>query len=222
MTLSDFDELVTRPANAPVSTISATTRGARACGCWSIACESAPGVESRRARFVYGQFVDALWNRLRVVDYVKQHPEVADERVERPLVVLGLPRTGTSLASYLLDQDPLRRSLLTWEAEDSVPPSTPETLRTDPRCLKKKARTRGSCRGAQGGQHSAGPLGRGRRAHRVCVRAEPRLQGLPVGGLHAHTRYADWLLADRHDKCLRLRAQRCCRCCSLARRAPGR
>jgi hypothetical protein len=28
---------------------------------------------------------------------------------------------------------------LTWEAEDSVPPSTPETLRTDPRCLKKKA-----------------------------------------------------------------------------------
>ena len=49
-------------------------------------------------------------------------------------MVLGLPRTGTSLASYLLDQDPLRRSLLTWEAEDSVPPSTPDTLRTDPRC----------------------------------------------------------------------------------------
>jgi hypothetical protein len=59
--------------------------------------------------------------------------------VKRPLVILGLPRTGTSLASYLLDQDPQRRSLLTWEAEDSVPPSTPETLRTDPRCLKKKA-----------------------------------------------------------------------------------
>jgi hypothetical protein len=54
-------------------------------------------------------------------------------------VVLGLPRTGTSLASYLLDQDPHRRSLLTWEAEDSVPPSTSETLRSDPRCLKKKA-----------------------------------------------------------------------------------
>ena len=88
---------------------------------------------------MYGQFVDALWNRLRIVDYVKHHPEVADERVERPLVVLGLPRTGTSLASYLLDQDPLRRSLLTWEAEDSVPPSTPDTLHTDPRCLKKKA-----------------------------------------------------------------------------------
>jgi hypothetical protein len=102
-------------------------------------CESAPGVNPGGRDFVYGQFVDALWNRLRVVDYVKHHPEINEQRIERPLVVLGLPRTGTSLASYLLDQDPLRRSLLTWEAEDSVPPSTPNTLRTDPRCSKKKA-----------------------------------------------------------------------------------
>jgi hypothetical protein len=102
-------------------------------------CEAAPGVNPGGREFVYGQFVDALWNRLRVVDYVKRHPEVLEERVERPLVVLGLPRTGTSLASYLLDQDPLRRSLLTWEAGDSVPPSTPDTLRADPRCLEKKA-----------------------------------------------------------------------------------
>jgi hypothetical protein len=101
--------------------------------------ESAPGVKEGGRGYLYGQFADALWNRLRIVDYLKQHPEVADEKVERPLVVLGLPRTGTSLASYLLDQDLHRRSLLTWEAEDSVPPSTPDTLRSDPRCLKKKA-----------------------------------------------------------------------------------
>ena len=101
--------------------------------------ESTPGVNPGGRDFVYGQFIDALWNRLRIVDYLRRHPEVSDERVERPLVILGLPRTGTSLASYLLDQDPQRRSLLTWEAEDSVPPSTHETLRADPRCLKKKA-----------------------------------------------------------------------------------
>ena len=102
-------------------------------------CESAPGVNPGGRDFVYGQFVDALWNRLRIVDYAKKHPGIADEKIDRPLVVLGLPRTGTSLASYLLDQDPERRSLLTWEAENSVPPPTPETLRSDPRCLKKKA-----------------------------------------------------------------------------------
>ena len=102
-------------------------------------CESAPGINPGGREFVYGQFVGALWNRLRVVDYVKRHDEVRSERIERPLVVLGLPRTGTSLASCLLDQDPARRSLLTWEAEDSVPPSTSGTLRTDPRCRQKKA-----------------------------------------------------------------------------------
>jgi hypothetical protein len=101
--------------------------------------EATPGVNPGGRDFVYGQFIDALWNRLRIVDYLKHHPEVGQERMARPLVILGLPRTGTSLASYLLDQDRQRRSLLTWEAEDSVPPSTPETLRADPRCLKKKA-----------------------------------------------------------------------------------
>lgn len=100
--------------------------------------ESTPGVNAGGRDYVYSQFVDALWNRLRVVEYRKRHPEVAAERIERPLVVLGLPRTGTSLASYLLDQDRRRRSLLTWEAENSIPPSSPETLRTDPRCLQKK------------------------------------------------------------------------------------
>jgi Sulfotransferase family len=101
--------------------------------------ESAPAVNPVGRDYVYGQFVDALWNRLRVVDYRKQHPEASEETVKRPLVILGLPRTGTSLASYLLEQDPARRSLLTWEAEDSVPPATADMLRSDPRCLKKKA-----------------------------------------------------------------------------------
>jgi hypothetical protein len=101
--------------------------------------EGARGASEGGRGYVYGQFVDALCNRLRVVDYANTHPEIRAAPVERPIVVLGLPRTGTSLVSYLLDQDPQRRSLLTWEAEDSVPPSTPETLYTDPRCRKKKA-----------------------------------------------------------------------------------
>ena len=152
----------------------------------------------------------------------KRHPEVADEQVERPLVVLGLPRTGTSLASYLLDQDPLRRSLLTWEAEDSVPPSTPETLRTDPAVPEEEGRTRRARRRTEGGEHPDGALGRGRRSHRVPVRAEPGLQGLPVGGVHADRAYADWLSAGRHGERLRVRADRCCRCCSRAHPACGR
>jgi hypothetical protein len=138
-TVARFDELVTRACERAGMDDFGEGSWQQGLRLLIDTCESAPGVNPGGRDFVYGQFVGALWNRLRVIDYVKQHPEITEERVDRPLVVLGLPRTGTSLASYLLDQDPHRRSLLTWEAEDSVPPSTPETLRSDPRCLKKKA-----------------------------------------------------------------------------------
>lgn len=101
--------------------------------------ESTPGVIEAGRHLLYERCVAALVNRLRVVDHRRQHPAIADERIERPLIVVGLPRTGTTVASCLLDQDPARRSLLNWEASDSVPPPTTATLRTDPRCLAKKA-----------------------------------------------------------------------------------
>jgi hypothetical protein len=79
--------------------------------------------------------VSVLGNRLRVVDYANANPELREQPVERPIFVLGLPRTGTTLVSYLLDQDPHLRSLLLWEAFDTVPPADAQTLRTDPRAL---------------------------------------------------------------------------------------
>ncbi len=85
------------------------------------------------------EMVNALANRLRVADYLRQHPELEDAPIEAPIIVMGMPRTGTTMASYLLDCDDQWRSLLNWEAVDSVPPPTTATLRTDPRCLEKKA-----------------------------------------------------------------------------------
>ncbi len=101
--------------------------------------ETAPEITPDGRDDLYRQFVDALANRLQVVDHATSNPGVRSERIERPLVILGLPRTGTTVASYLLDQDPNRRSLLNWEASDTVPPATRATLRTDPRCVAKKA-----------------------------------------------------------------------------------
>ncbi|MEE6134898.1 sulfotransferase [Mycobacterium sp. 050128] len=77
----------------------------------------------------------ALGRRMQVHGYIQEHPEVLDAPVERPLVVLGMPRTGTTVISYLLDQDPGRRSLLHWQCVDPIPPAPTERLRTDPRCL---------------------------------------------------------------------------------------
>jgi len=82
---------------------------------------------------VQGNIVANLVNRLRVVDWAARHPDVAGERIDAPLIVIGMFRAGTTHLSNLLDQDPRNRSLLRWEAGDSVPPPTPANFRSGPR-----------------------------------------------------------------------------------------
>jgi hypothetical protein len=81
----------------------------------------------------------ALVNRLRVIDYRTSHPDVADEVIEAPIVVVGMFRAGTTLLSYLLDRDTDNRSLLRWESGDSVPPPTPSDFRHGPRVEASRA-----------------------------------------------------------------------------------
>ena len=75
----------------------------------------------------------ALRTRLQVTDWVHRHPAVPDERIDAPIVVIGMFRAGTTLLGRLLDQDPGNRSLLRWESADPVPPPAPGELRAGPR-----------------------------------------------------------------------------------------
>ncbi|MEE2677050.1 MAG: sulfotransferase [Myxococcota bacterium] len=74
-----------------------------------------------------------LQNRLRIEDYWKRHPELADEVVEAPVFVCGLARTGTTLLHELLAQDPRNRVPMLWEMMFSVPPPETASYATDPR-----------------------------------------------------------------------------------------
>ncbi|MFV8816739.1 sulfotransferase family protein [Haliea sp. E17] len=82
-----------------------------------------------------GSIVQALATRLKVTDYLAKRPELLQRPVEKPVFVFGIPRTGTTLLSNLLAADPARRSPLTWEIDDPVPPPTSATLYSDPRAL---------------------------------------------------------------------------------------
>jgi hypothetical protein len=88
--------------------------------------------------------VNTLANRLRIVDYLKQHPEVLEKPIDRPTFVFGLPRTGTTLTINLLSADPARRCFLRWEALNSAPPAKPGELHSDPRFLAEQQKLEAS------------------------------------------------------------------------------
>jgi hypothetical protein len=80
-----------------------------------------------------GQILGLLTNRLRLVEHRKRHPELANEQIRRPLFVLGLPRTGTTVLYGLLAQDPAHRSPLSWEVAFPCPPPETASYQSDPR-----------------------------------------------------------------------------------------
>ncbi len=53
---------------------------------------------------------------------LEQHPEIFEQQIRRPVFVVGLPRTGTTILLALLAQDPAHRPLLFWEGLDPVAP----------------------------------------------------------------------------------------------------
>ncbi|EHB58967.1 hypothetical protein MycrhDRAFT_1403 [Mycolicibacterium rhodesiae JS60] len=80
-----------------------------------------------------------LRNRLQITNWRNEHPEIADERIEQPIFILGQPRTGTTILYDLLTQDPDLRAPLTWEVDNPFPVPQPETYETDPRIAETQA-----------------------------------------------------------------------------------
>lgn len=97
-------------------------------------------VTERGWQTLRGRYVDCLATRMAVDEFHRANPAATASRIERPVFILGMPRTGTTMLSYLLETDPANRSLLRWEAYNIVPPAAPGTLRTDPRCIAEKAK----------------------------------------------------------------------------------
>ena len=78
-------------------------------------------------RFAARQLVlQLLRSRLRLEELYRQHPEIEDEEILRPIIVAGLPRTGTTHLFNLLSQDRSLRWLPYWESLEPFP--DPEEL----------------------------------------------------------------------------------------------
>jgi Sulfotransferase family len=81
----------------------------------------------------------SLITRLHFVEDEKQHPEVLQEKIERPLVIVGLPRTGTTITYDLLALDPAARAPRNWEFAMPWPAPEIATWDSDPRIAQLDA-----------------------------------------------------------------------------------
>jgi hypothetical protein len=72
-------------------------------------------------------------NRLNYVHDREQYPEIAQVDVVKPVFIVGLPRTGTTILHDILNQDPANRAPLTWELMFPSPPPEEAIGNDDPR-----------------------------------------------------------------------------------------
>ena len=72
-------------------------------------------------------------SRLQYEDDRKRYPEIAQQKIEKPVFIVGLPRTGTTILHDIMAQDPATRAPMTWEVMFPSPPPETATFETDPR-----------------------------------------------------------------------------------------
>jgi hypothetical protein len=79
-----------------------------------------------------------LRQRLLLTEHLRIHPEIRGEKIEKPIFLVGAPRTGTTITHHLLSQDDRFRYPLTWECDELHPPLNPATMQSDPRIKRSQ------------------------------------------------------------------------------------
>jgi hypothetical protein len=147
---------------------------------------------------VWNECVRYAANRLRFEDLLRRHPEILEVEIDRPIIIAGLPRSGTTHLLNLIAADQRLRSLPYWESLEPIPdPSeAPEPGGEDPRLLR--------CRNSYALQDALMPLLRN--MHDMApehVHEEIEVQGLDFSSYELEwiatvPRWRDYYLA--HDQ----------------------
>lgn len=85
------------------------------------------------------RLLQLLGTRLRIQAALTKHPEILERELRRPMVLTGLPRSGTSALLNLLAADPAARPLLLWETQFPDPAEGLAPGAPDPRHEAVKA-----------------------------------------------------------------------------------
>ena len=94
--------------------------------------EEAPLNEIGRA-VLRSRVLESLETRLITQHWVNRHPEILDEQIVAPLVVIGLMRTGTTMLQRIIASDPRNHACMWWETRFPAPPLDMDWRQPDPR-----------------------------------------------------------------------------------------
>jgi hypothetical protein len=81
----------------------------------------------------HAQLLQFLKNRLLLTDLLHRHPEIHDIELLPPIVIAGLPRTGTTHLHNLLAAAPTFRTIPYWESNEPFPLPSEAGVEPDPR-----------------------------------------------------------------------------------------
>lgn len=143
------------------------------------------------AHILRSGIVHSLRMRLRTQEWVRRHPEILDERVAAPIVVVGMMRSGTTLLQRLLAADPRFVCAYGWEVVEVAPRLDHSFTGVDPRIAISQAREAKS-RELAPELFSIHPMYATEAEEEIVFLADAFLSHVPESGAHL-PRYRSWL-----------------------------
>ncbi len=142
------------------------------------------------------RIVDLLVNRLRAEDQCRRHPEILDEEIGAPIVIVGLPRTGTTLLHRTLSQDPRLYSARWFECRFPAPFPGGALGPNDPRIAQAKAEVQAMLDGSPA-LAAIHPLDAMAADEEILLLEQSFLSTVPESAANVPS-YGHWL--DAHDQ----------------------
>lgn len=96
------------------------------------ACDEEGGLNEAMYRFVCEQVTNTLCARLIGEENLRQFPECLSHTIERPIIIVGLPRSGTTALHRLLASDPRNQVVELWLAGSPMPRPPREEWESNP------------------------------------------------------------------------------------------
>jgi hypothetical protein len=146
-----------------------------------------------------GRIVNALENRLRRIALMKAHPEIADQQVKVAALIVGMPRTGSTMLHRLLAASPQATATIWWETIFPLP-RTPEAGEADIAARKADAEALvEQLVNASAGFEAIHPMNAHAHDEELPLIEQSMVSNIPEAFMYLPS-YGEWLLAADQSK----------------------